>query len=100
MGALRVKHVGVADGYLFKGVAHFCPACRVLHAFPLRRWNGDDEKPTLEPDADVSWRGYTRLIPPGRCHYALRGGVLSFHADCTHALAGRVVELPALPAYV
>jgi hypothetical protein len=103
----KIKRIAAGDGR-GAGFLHWCPACRVMHAVPVfsadargRRhsWDGDEAAPTFEPDVDVSWRGHTSLVPPGRCHYALRAGVIHFYRDCTHDLRGAVVPLPPLPPH-
>lgn len=94
----------MSDGY-----AHFCPACDEMHAFAVdrpfsngARWNfdGNVNSPSFSPSMNIAWG---KLADPkwngegGRCHYFLRSGKLQFLADCTHAFAGRTVDLPELP---
>jgi hypothetical protein len=103
---------------------HFCPGCRMLHAFTVNlpddrgalwRWNRNGDRPTFTPDMDV-WPPGERpgripipadvrahlasFAPDRRCHYRLADGVIAFFPDCTHALAGKRVRLPPLPGYV
>lgn len=74
----------------------FCPGCRTGHAFTVRTdgkrpswtFDGDMERPTFSPSL---------LCPDLRCHLFLRGGVLQFLPDCSHALAGQSVPLPDIP---
>lgn len=35
--------------------------------------------------------------PPAVCHSFIRDGQIQFLSDCTHALAGQTVPLPAWP---
>lgn len=80
-------------------------------------FNGDYEQPTFEPsikvtsikveggDAEIDRIIETYKLPEDRkrmladrrintvCHSYVRGGVIEFLSDCTHALAGQKVEL-------
>ena len=92
---------------------HWCPGCEDLHAFnigtpgrPLWSWDGNVERPTLSPsmlcftvhdeDGETLPSGQRRTL----CHYFLRAGVLEYCADTPHALSGKSVVLPDLPAWV
>jgi hypothetical protein len=87
-GVLRLVRPGV---YL-----HWCPGCKTGHTFNIsstdhpegRRWgfDGDLARPSVEPE----------LSFPG-CTYLLRGGLIRYADDCSHALAGKVVPLPDYP---
>jgi hypothetical protein len=105
----KLRRVGQTEGYTFIGIGHWCPACRVMHAFAIdgpdphgRRWtwNGDLIAPTFTPDRDLVSRGFTVLVPGSRCHYRLTAGVIEFFADCTHAMRAGVVRLPDLPGHL
>lgn len=66
-----------------------------MHKLP-DSWNfdGNLEEPTYTPSFKHSgWVGGK----VGVCHYILTSGVLNFCGDCTHAMAGQPVPLPALP---
>lgn len=92
---------------------HWCPACEELHQLPDGwAFDGNLEKPTFTPSfkhecmkrvmVAGKWTGeWVRdadgKTVPAICHYVLTDGVLNFCGDCTHALAGMVVPLPALP---
>lgn len=80
----------------------FCPGCDEPHGVKIEgtlnhphgpwSWNGDREKPTLQPS--VLHDGETR--PDGfRCHSFVTDGRIQFLSDCTHAIAGQTVPLPA-----
>jgi hypothetical protein len=105
----RLIRVGPAEGYIAAGIGHWCPGCRMMHAFAIEGldargmrwlWNGAIDKPSFTPDRVVSWRGFKDLVPPGRCHYSLTEGVIHFFPDCTHALKGTRVPLPKLPGHL
>lgn len=82
----------------------FCPGCEHFHSFNTnpKHWNGmvwefngDMDKPTFTPSLlNKSPRkgGGERV-----CHIYLTDGRIHFLNDCTHKLAGRVVEIPEWP---
>lgn len=74
-----------------------CPACDEVHAVRTGpngwQWNGDRDKPTLTPSVLVTGRG----DPNYRCHSFVTDGRIQFLDDCSHALAGQTVDLPAFP---
>lgn len=85
----------------------WCPGCNQAHACtveseqpfdgPVWRMTGSEDAPTLEPSILV------RSGADGQrttCHSFLREGRLHFLSDCTHALAGQVVEPVELPSYL
>lgn len=105
---------------------HFvCPGCRRVHGIqfgegegPRWTWNGDAEKPTFQPsilvrggdftpagqEAYDAWReaGCPSPAPEFEsistvCHSFVADGQIQFLGDCTHALAGKTVPLPAWP---
>ena len=78
---------------------HFwCPGCEGYHRFDVRTdggrpswsFDGNMERPTFSPSLL-----YPEKTP--RCHLFLKAGRIEFLADCGHALAGKIVELPELP---
>ncbi len=101
------------------GLLHFwCPGCDQVHGIraigekPLWIWNGDTERPTFSPSILVK---YYRISPEGRamikrgdppsdgdrypgadmvCHSFIEDGRIRYLNDCTHALAGKTVDLP------
>jgi len=87
---------------------------------PRWGWNGDASKPTFTPSVLVTgreftakgradfeaWRGAGCPRPeggqpmqfenaPSICHSYVTDGRIQFLGDCTHALAGQTVDLPA-----
>lgn len=55
-------------------------------------FNGDFEHPTFSPSILVNDDRAAPDLP--RCHSFVRDGRIQFLGDCTHALAGKTVELP------
>jgi Family of unknown function (DUF6527) len=49
-------------------------------------WNGDTEKPTLRPSILSRAKGL-------RCHTFVTDGKAIFLEDCSHALAGKTIDL-------
>lgn len=96
------------DGFLL----FFCPGCEEAHGIPVDgsrgwKWNGSLDSPTVEPsilvrgtkritdaEADAIMRGEHIEPEPRVCHSFVRNGQIEFLSDCTHALAGKTVELP------
>lgn len=86
----------------------WCPGCDGAHAVnvgsgPGPRWgfNGDHERPTFIPSVLVRYNGDDAGkdgAPPAVCHSFVTGGQIQFLGDCTHALAGQTVPLPAFDA--
>lgn len=89
----------------YEVLAFVCPGCTEqdgssgLHMLPVNtdkhqpvwNWDGDLEKPTLNPSI-LTGKG-TSLI----CHSYLRAGVFEFLSDCTHSLKNQFVPMPDLP---
>ena len=103
------------------GLLHFwCPGCDEIHGVavgagpgPRWNWNGNAEKPTFAPSILVRnghyvpghenqcWCTYNAEHPEnpskftcGVCHSFVTDGRIQFLDDCTHALAGKTVDLP------
>ncbi|WP_044871971.1 DUF6527 family protein [Pseudomonas sp. LFM046] len=88
-----------------------CPGCDGLHgvrigvgAGPRWDWDGNVHRPTFSPSVLVrTGRAVDPSFvpepgdPPEVCHSFVRGGQIQFLDDCTHALAGKTVDLPVLP---
>ncbi len=91
-------------GYLVR-----CPACEAddvgsVHEFRVRmndgspgwNFNGDFERPTFSPSMFATC--VTCVTGPGRkehcCHSFVRDGRIEYLSDCTHGLAGKIVDLP------
>ena len=79
---------------------HFwCPGCDAPHGVgfgeghgPRWEWNGDAVRPTFRPSVLVN-RGQANPAAP-ICHFYITDGKILFLHDCTHALAGKTVDLP------
>lgn len=78
---------------------HFCPGCGCAHRLEIGARGPDGRK--LGFDGDIYTPGFEPevVVLEGRrvCRYLLRGGRLFFADDCTHALAGKTVDLPDFP---
>lgn len=95
------------------GYLHWCPGCEEMHLLPdTWQFDGNLERPTFSPSFKHwgnqkimeagKWTGYWKQDETGNpiafvCHYILSAGVLNFCGDCTHALVGKSVPLPAIP---
>ena len=97
------------------GIGFWCPGCSKMHVVSVSgphawSWDGNVMAPTLSPSILVT--GIERITDdeharimagekikprPLRCHSFLRGGVIDYLGDCSHALAGQKVPLPDLP---
>lgn len=113
MGQLgpKMRRIGPAEGYTAGGLAHWCPACESMHQFALDgknscgaqwTWDGNVEAPTFAPSMNIvvnspSHPHHQKDAATSVCHYFLRAGQLQFLGDCTHAMRGRMVQLPDLP---
>lgn len=93
---------GLADVYFY------CPGCGCDHGVwtlpwekyrdkdnnpvygPLWGFNGDMEKPTFTPSIKVT---YPEAGKEHICHSVITDGKISYCGDCTHELAGKVVEM-------
>jgi hypothetical protein len=91
-------------------IAFMCPGCDEQHVCsvgtdldrPRWAWNGDLDRPTLQPSVFIKTG---RAVdpnyqpepddPPEICHSFVVDGRIQFLGDCTHALAGQSVDLPA-----
>lgn len=104
------------------GLMFWCPGCNEAHQIkhgtgtgPRWGWNGDVEKPVFTPSVLVTgtqWptddeharlmRGEHVAPRPMVCHSFVgcngaAPGQITFLGDCTHALAGKTVDLPPWP---
>jgi len=90
---MKIKHFRNAQGELV-GYTFYCPGCREIHNINTSwRFNGDYEKPTIEPSILVQWEEGV-MFQKMRCHSFIRNGDIQFLTDCTHELAGKTVPLP------
>ena len=71
----------------------FCVGCNCHHAVNQSwEFNGNFEKPTFRPS--ILCNGNVKLEGTmQRCHSFVTDGMIEYLSDCTHALAGHVVEL-------
>lgn len=93
-----ITHEGALYGYRFN-----CPGCKEPHSIPTEgpeAWgfNGAKDRPTFTPSILVrsvknAW-GPDFDSTPTVCHSFVTDGRIEFLNDCTHALAGRTVDLP------
>lgn len=116
MGALSPILRSVEGG----GLMFWCPGCDGAHKVmtgaglgPRWGWNGSTDRPTFTPSVLVTW---DQWVPPADtpemidkiksgevvqqkerrvCHSFVTDGRIQFLGDCTHALAGQTVDLPA-----
>ena len=58
--------------------------------FPIWQFNGDNENPTISPSVMVTYRGDDKNTI---CHSFIRNGKIEFLSDCTHDLAGKIVDM-------
>lgn len=102
----------VTDGNLkYDALMFVCPGCQGdegkgsgIHVLPVQyadgrpswTWNGDLEKPTLEPSIMTRWG----LDGKNVCHSFLRNGVFEYLGDCTHKYANQHVPIPPLPDWI
>lgn len=73
----------------------WCEGCGYCHHLDTKRWqfNGDLERPTASPSLLVNGAG---LAPHPRCHILVKDGRIQYLSDCTHALAGKTVDMVPL----
>lgn len=121
MGQVSAVLRKVAGGFL-----HWCPGCKEVHAiivhrdpaFPGPCWtfDGNVDRPTFAPSIRITgkqavkndrgeWTGEWICGPDGKaldecCHYFVRAGQIEFCGDSTHALVGKTVPMPPLPAHL
>lgn len=91
-----MSRIRFARGENDRRLVFWCPGCdgphmpRIEGAGVLWTWNGDSDKPTLQPSILVT-------LDIGHCHSFVTDGQIQFLPDSTHALAGHTVELPHWP---
>ncbi|MCC5636326.1 hypothetical protein LC593_10740 [Nostoc sp. CHAB 5844] len=96
---LPIEENGQTVGYFFD-----CPGCQGGHAVHISphkngigaswTFNGDMEKPTFSPSI-LSRYTFTNQ-PMQVCHSFVVDGKIQFLNDCTHSLAGQIVDIPDL----
>lgn len=86
-----------ADGSL----SFYCPGCETYHqiipdtvAGVGPRWKIRAVNPlTVEPSVLVR---YGNMPGSSRCHFFIRNGHFQYLNDCTHELAGQMIEMEAV----
>lgn len=91
----------------------YCPPCDTHHGPRVGGpgscwyWNGSMDSPTFTPSIKVTgkrrltddeyqrvMRGEILNIPESVCHSFVTDGRIQYLNDCTHALAGKTIDLP------
>lgn len=82
------------DGY--SGL-HMLPVTGDISLRPTWTWDGNLERPTLQPSilTRFNWDGKEII-----CHSFLTAGEFSFLGNSTHPLSGQTVPIPDLPTWV
>ena len=101
--APKTDDAGAIVGYVFH-----CPGCDHGHIYytksfqtkngPTATWdfNGDLENPTFTPSLLNTCDDHPDP-KQRRCHLNVTAGMIQFHGDCAHDLAGRLVDLDTRP---
>lgn len=112
-GNLRILEGGM--------VAFWCPGCKEYHAIHINRpehpvwcFNGNYDAPTFTPSilvksghyaahakSDDCWCNFKERFPDeaeppfkcGICHSFVTDGKIQYLGDCTHELAGQIVDM-------
>ena len=87
----------------------YCPGCDCGHVYYVivpdarRRGNdtgwtfdGDIDSPTFTPSLKNTWTEGEEHIPKC-CHLIMIAGKINYCSDCTHQLAGQVVDMVDIP---
>jgi hypothetical protein len=84
----KFRTVSLADGH--KQYNFFCPGCKCWHGFSTKIWNfdGNLECPTVTPSLLT-----TGGTDEHTCHMFITQGHFHFLNDCTHELAGKIIEM-------
>ena len=94
-------------------LSFYCPGCKCNHGIWLKKdvysgptwsFNGDMDKPTFSPSLLVRYDHYVPSGAPAdqqplvkeRCHTFITDGKIQYLGDCTHELAGQIIELPEI----
>jgi hypothetical protein len=69
----------------------WCPGCECGHIY-FSNWNFNQniDKPTFTPSL-LNWN------ETSRCHLFLTDGKIHYCNDCTHSLAGKIVDMENIP---
>lgn len=107
-----------------RSASFMCPGCGEAHGVTVDRgtgggpewgWNGSTSAPTFTPSILIRtghytgrgcWCEYDKAHPDDKsgftcrqCHSFVRDGRIEFLSDCSHALAGKTVDLPFVTAW-
>jgi len=107
--SLRVVKVMNQDGSHY-GWTFDCPGCDRSHMVTTGwAFNGDEVRPTFSPSVlvqgveDITDDAHDRIMAgekiatrPYVCHSFVADGRIQYLGDCTHAMAGTTVDLPAV----
>lgn len=89
---MKAQIVDVGGENQHERIVWYCPGCKSHHGVPIpphRRawsWNSSLDEPTLNPSVVIQHNGSV-------CHCFIREGKIEFLSDCTHAFAGKIVEM-------
>lgn len=84
-------------------IEYWCPGCGREHTInldgiaPTWTLTGPDEAFTLHPSVNYTLCRRPGAAPRYVCHHWVRDGRIEFLGDCTHALKGQTVDVPAWP---
>lgn len=89
-------------------IEYWCPGCGREHTInldldlkaqgvPTWTLTGPDDTFTLHPSVNYVVRRRPEDPPRHVCHHWVRDGRIEFLGDCTHALKGQTVDVPAWP---
>lgn len=94
----KLRRVESKPGEGGASFVYWCPGCEHYHGVwtvepnPMTKalwtFNGSLERPTFNPSLLINYSEKN-----GVCHCFIRDGRIEFLGDCTHALAGKVVEM-------
>lgn len=83
----------------------YCP-CGLCGEVRIKknRWklSGTPDAPTITPSINTvinpsDHPHYNPEVKTSRCHILVQDGKIHYLDDCTHALAGKTIDLPELP---
>ncbi len=73
-----------------------CPACKTEHCVDdTWGFNGNVDAPTFTPS--VLYREFEGDKVSRICHFYVKHGKIEYLSDCTHALAGKTVDMVDRP---
>lgn len=118
MNRLSSKLLSDKDGNGVTHIYYWCQGCKTTHGVMIDglhawRYNNDPEHPTFTPSilstsghyivehkGGRCWCDYNKEHPDNpatscyRCHTFITDGKVQFLADCSHELAGQILDLP------